>query len=68
MIGVSIMKFKTMNMNYQITVSYGLYKKEYLAYRDGNTFYYDYDSPIGCSTIDINNKRLLSYVKNEFIN
>ena len=50
-------------MNYIIKVSYGSYEKEYLAHRDGNTFYYDHNSPIGCSTIDVRNKRLIQYNK-----
>lgn len=50
-------------MNYQITVSYSQYQKTYVAYREKNTFYYDYDSPIGCSTINIKNKRLINYIK-----
>ncbi len=51
-------------MNYIIKVSYGPYEKEYLAHRDGNTFYYDHNSPIGCSTIDVRNKRLIQYNQN----
>lgn len=51
-------------MNYQITVSYGNYQLTYLAHRKKNTFYYDFDSPVGCSTIDIRNKRLIQYNKN----
>jgi len=50
-------------MNYIIKVSYGPYEKEYLAHRDGNTFYYDHSSPGGCSTIDVRNKRLIQYNK-----
>jgi hypothetical protein len=50
-------------MNYQITISYGIYQKTYLAYREKNTFYYDHDSSIGCSTIDVRNKRLIQYNK-----
>lgn len=50
-------------MNYQITVSYGKYQLTYLAHRKKNTFYYDHNSPVGCSTIDIRNKRLTQYNK-----
>ena len=50
-------------MNYQITISDGIYQKTYLAYREKNTFYYDHDSSIGCSTIDVRNKRLIQYNK-----
>ena len=50
-------------MNYQITVTYGKCQKTYLAYREKNTFYYDHNSPIGCSTIDVRNKRLIRYNK-----
>ena len=31
------------------------------ANRKGNTFYYDYTSFIGVSTIDVRNKRVVSY-------
>ena len=50
-------------MNYQITVSYGKYELTYLAHREKNTFYYDHNSPGGCSTINIRNKRLIKYNK-----
>jgi hypothetical protein len=50
-------------MNYQITITYGKYQKTYLAYRKKNTFYYDHNSPGGCSTIDVRNKRLIQYNK-----
>ena len=50
-------------MNYQITLNYGHYQKTYLAYREGNTFYYDHSSSIGCSTINVKNRRLVNYVK-----
>jgi hypothetical protein len=50
-------------MNYQITIQYGLYQKTYLAHREGNTFYYDHNSSIGCSTINVKNRQLLHYVK-----
>ena len=50
-------------MNYQITVNYCHYQITYLAYREGNTFYYDHSSPIGCSTINVKNRRLVNYVK-----
>lgn len=50
-------------MNYQITVSYGQYQKTYVAHREKNTFYYDHTSPIGCSTINVKNKRLITYKK-----
>ena len=51
-------------MNYQITITYGKYQLTYLAHREKNTFYYDYNSPAGCSTIDVRNKRLIHYNKN----
>jgi hypothetical protein len=50
-------------MNYQITVNYEHYQKTYLAYRENNTFYYDHNSPIGCSTINVKNKQLVNYNK-----
>ena len=50
-------------MNYQITVNYGHYQITYLVYRESNTFYYDHNSSIGCSTINVKNKRLVNYVK-----
>ncbi len=50
-------------MKYQITVNYEHYQKTYLAYRKNNTFYYDHNSPIGCSTINVKNKQLVNYIK-----
>ena len=50
-------------MGYKIIISYGYYTKEYVSYRSGNTFYYNHNSPIGCSTINIKNKNLLNYKK-----
>ena len=58
-----VLTTKTKIMNYQITVSYGKYQLTYLAHRKKNTFYYDHNSPVGCSTIDIRNKRLVQYNK-----
>ena len=48
---------------YIITVEYLGGKKEFLANRVGNNLYYDYESVIGCSVIDIRNKRLINYKK-----
>jgi hypothetical protein len=50
-------------MNYTITISYGAYEITYLAHRSKNTFYYDHNSAIGCSTIGVKNKRLIEYRK-----
>ena len=46
---------------YIIDVLEGTENKTYNAYREKNTFYYDYNNPIGVSTIDIRNKRVVSY-------
>lgn len=50
-------------MKYQITINYINCQKTYLAYKKNNTFYYDHNNPIGCSTININNKQLVNYIK-----
>jgi len=50
-------------LNYNIKAMEGPLSKTYNAVRKGNTFYYDYNSPIGASTIDVRNKRLISYEK-----
>ena len=50
-----------MSKEYIIEVMEGLLTKTYNAIREGNTFYYDYNSPIGVSTIDVRNKRIVSY-------
>jgi hypothetical protein len=50
-------------MNDIVTVSYGNYELTYLAHREKNTFYYDHGSAIGCSTINVSNKSLISYKK-----
>ena len=52
-------------MNYTITITFGTYQKQYLAYREGNKFFYDFGSPIGVSTINVGNKRLINYNKYE---
>lgn len=46
---------------YIIEVIEGPLTKTYNANREGNTFYYDYNSPIGVSTIDVRNKRVVSF-------
>lgn len=48
---------------YIIEVMEGSLTVTYNAYREGNTFYFDHDSPIGVSTIDVRNKRVVSYTK-----
>ena len=50
-----------MSKEYIIEVIEGTLTKTYNANREGNTFYYNYNSPIGVSTIDIRNKRVVSY-------
>ena len=50
-------------LNYTIKVMEGPLSRTYSALRMGNTFYYDHNSPIGVSTIDVRNKRLISYEK-----
>jgi hypothetical protein len=54
-------------MKYQITVTDGKYQRIYSAHREKNTFYYDHNSPIGCSTIDIRNKKLTKYEKRKMV-
>ena len=54
-------KTKMMSKEYIIEVKEGPLTKTYNANREGNTFYYNYNSPIGVSTIDIRNKRVVSY-------
>jgi hypothetical protein len=46
---------------YIIEVMEGPLTVTYNAYREGSTFYYDYNSSIGVSTIDVRNKRVVSY-------
>lgn len=48
-------------MNYIVTISYGNYELTHLAYREKNTFYYDHNNYVGCSTINVGNKDLISY-------
>jgi len=50
-----------MSREYIIELMEGAIIKTYTAIREGNTFYYDHNSPIGCSTIDVRNKRIVSY-------
>ena len=51
-----------MSKEYIIEVMEGPSIKTYTdANRKGNTFYYDYTSFIGVSTIDVRNKRVVSY-------
>ena len=50
-----------MSKEYIIEVMEGFLTKTYNAIRQGNTFYYDYNSSIGVSTIDVRNKRVVSY-------
>ena len=50
-----------MSKEYVIEVIEGPLTKTYNAIREGNTFYYDFNSPIGVSTIDVRNKRVVSY-------
>ena len=50
-----------MSKEYIIEVVEGSLIKTYNANRQGNTFYYDYNSSIGVSTIDVRNKRVVSY-------
>lgn len=50
-------------MNYVILITLETHTASYLAHREKNTFYYDHVGPIGCSTINVGNKRLLSYKK-----
>ncbi len=50
-----------MSKEYIIEVMEGPLTKTYNANREANTFYYDYNSLIGVSTIDVRNKRVVSY-------
>ena len=51
-----------MSKEYIIEVMEGSSIKTYTdVNRKGNTFYYDYTSLIGVSTIDVRNKRVVSY-------
>lgn len=53
-----------MKNKYEITVEFGgNIRKTYMAHRIKNSFYFDFDSPIGSSIININNKRLIAYNK-----
>ena len=54
---------KTKMNKYIIEVMEGPLTVTYNAYREGNTFYFNYNSPIGVSTIDVRNKRVVSYTK-----
>jgi len=51
-------------LNYTIKITEGPLIRTYTAYRKGNNFYYDHNSSIGVSSIDVRNKRLVSYEKN----
>jgi hypothetical protein len=48
-------------VNYVIKIMEGPLLRTYNAYREGNIFYYDHNSSIGVSTIDVRNKSLISY-------
>ena len=50
-----------MSKEYIIEVIEGTLTNTYDANREGNTFYYNYNSSIGVSTIDVRNKRVVSY-------
>jgi len=50
-----------MSKEYIIEVMEGPLTQTYTTLREGNTFYYDHNSPIGVSTIDVRNKRVVSY-------
>lgn len=55
------MSKKKVMKEYIIELMEGPLTKTYSANREGNTFYYNYNSSIGVSTIDVRNKRVVSY-------
>ena len=48
---------------YNLIINYGCGNKTYVGFRKNNTPYFDYNSSVGCSTINIKSKHLIDYYK-----
>lgn len=48
---------------YLIVVKHGPLVESYIAVRHGRYFHFDFDGPIGCSTIEYRNSALVKYEK-----